>query len=231
MEMGCCWMVTGRRWSAAGNPGWSVRPRLRNHPKSCGLKQCARNRGREAVKGSQCWPAWMGAWADVRPRVQVGCTWARARLHSKGTGCPGRLCLSSFHPISRAERKRGQCLRAGNATDVRLSLRGKDLLGHRQQAGVPARTHAGTARFAPSYRFLLPFLRGQSSSYRGAQIPLCKEPLPAVSGSSWPSSCSHKNCAQPDSTPHYPLNSQGVSSGAMDMGGRFPSHFPLAEWD
>lgn len=39
-----------------------------------------------SCQGEPVLAGWTGARADVRPRAQVGCTWAWARLRSKGTG-------------------------------------------------------------------------------------------------------------------------------------------------
>lgn len=40
-----------------------------------------------------------------------------------------------------------------------------------------------------------------------------------------------KFCTAPLHSPRSPRDPQGCPLGTMDMGGRFPSHFPLAEWD
>lgn len=199
-------MGIGGRWSADGNPALSVRTRLRNYPKSCGLKQRAGKGGKEAAKGSGCWP---GGWERGRP-CGPGRRWGvRGDGHGslqRGPAAPGGCVSLPSTPFP------GQKGSGASACELEMPLTSAHPCGEGpagSQAGVPARIHAITAILAHSQYFLLLFLLGQNSGYSGIQIPLS----PAVSGSSWPSSCSHKSCAQPHSTPHYPSSSQGVSSG------------------
>lgn len=81
-------MGTEWRRNVAGNSGKPVRLRLKVCPKSQGVKQRVRSRGKEVTKGSPRWPGGCGAMGapDVRPQAQVGWTWAAARLLPQGTG-------------------------------------------------------------------------------------------------------------------------------------------------
>lgn len=69
MAIGCCWEGTGGRWRAAGNPGWSVRPRLRNHPKIMWIEAACQERREGSCQGE---PVLAGVDGSMGRRAALG---------------------------------------------------------------------------------------------------------------------------------------------------------------
>lgn len=149
---------------------------------------------------------WMQRGQERGRTCGPGCRWG-GRGHRHGSiqrepADPGG-CLTSFHPFSRAEGKRGQCLWAGDATDVRWSLLGQAALG----ALTGSSSQAGSQLALPSPLAPgseLPLRRGHKSSSASSSSKLCQGA---------PGSPAATRTAQPHCTPRLPSAAQGLSSG------------------
>lgn len=171
---GLHWMGAEWRWNVAGNPGKPVRPGLKICPKSQGVKQCVRSRGKEVTKGSpgqdaECWERGR----TCGPRCRWGGRGHRHGSIQREPADPG-VCLTSFHSFCRAEGKRGRSLRAGDTADVCWPPLGQAILG-----SLPGScSQAGSQLMLPS-----PLLWGAPVT-AGTQVLLCQQQLRAPSGSS-----------------------------------------------
>lgn len=136
--------------------------------------------------------------------------------------------LSSFHPISRAEGKRGQCLRAGNATDVAHPCGGRTCwaIGNRQ-GSLPgsAPPQPGSlpvsVSFSPSPGIRAPVTVGHKPSSARSLSPQCQGP-PGL-----PLAPTRIVCG-PTSLPPYPWVPKGSPLGAVGMGEQISKPFPTS---